>query len=300
MTRDLKNYIKNNSARNIPVGYSAADVRDILVDTWNYLQCSTTGDDSDPSRVDLFALNSYSWCGDSSFTTASYDVLVSDLSGSSVPIFFSEYGCNVPYPRIFTEVPAIYGPQMTPVLSGGMVYEFSQEPSNYGLVTINGDGSAALLPDFDTLQKQFASLDIPTLQGLPAQKSAPAPPKCAPGLIKAKNFDSNFTLPATPPGAQALIENGLPSPPRGKIVKVTKTKVSQVVKDSKGKVIPNLAIVPLANDQSNTPGSVPTSTGSGAGAEETGKKNAATSAMMERNWSALVVAGVVVSAWISL
>lgn len=56
--RDLKNYIKNNADRQIPVGYSAADVRDVLEDTWAYLQCSIQGDDS---RSDFFGLNSYSW-----------------------------------------------------------------------------------------------------------------------------------------------------------------------------------------------------------------------------------------------
>lgn len=60
VTRDLKNYVAKHSNRTIPVGYSAADVREVLVDTWNYLQCSVTGDSSDPSRSDLFALNSYS------------------------------------------------------------------------------------------------------------------------------------------------------------------------------------------------------------------------------------------------
>jgi hypothetical protein len=92
------------------------------VDTWNYLQCTTTGDTSDPSRVDLFALNSYSWCGDATYTSSTYNVLLADFTNTSVPVFFSEYGCNTPAPRVFTEVPVIYGPLMTPVLSGGMVY----------------------------------------------------------------------------------------------------------------------------------------------------------------------------------
>src|SRR3954452_22730696 len=98
VTRDLKNYIAKNSKRTIPVGYSAADVRDFLLDTWNYLQCTTTGDTSDQSRGDLFALNSYSWCGDSSYKTSQYDQIVANFSQTSVPVFFSEYGCNVPAP----------------------------------------------------------------------------------------------------------------------------------------------------------------------------------------------------------
>jgi 1,3-beta-glucanosyltransferase GAS3 len=63
VTRDLKSYIKKHITRQIPVGYSAADVRDVLFDTWNYLQCSVDGDTGDMTKADVFALNSYSWCG---------------------------------------------------------------------------------------------------------------------------------------------------------------------------------------------------------------------------------------------
>jgi 1,3-beta-glucanosyltransferase GAS3 len=302
VTRDLKNYIKKNSPRAIPVGYSAADVRNILVDTWNYLQCTTTGDDSDPSRVDLFALNSYSWCGDSSFTTSSYNVLISDLTGTSVPVFFSEYGCNVPAPRVFTEVPVIYGPLMTPVLSGGMVYEFSQEVSNFGLVNINSDGSANLLPDFNTLQKQFSTLNVTALQGLPAQNTSVVPPKCSSSLISASTFDSNFTLPAVPPGAQALIDNGISNAPVGKIVPVTKTAVSQTVKDTSGNVIQGLAIIPLSNDQSNNPGSVQSTSASATNSATTAAttKKASAASSMQRNWTGLAIAGVIITSWLSL
>jgi hypothetical protein len=197
---------------------------------------------------------------------------MSDLSGSSVPIFFSEYGCNVPAPRVFTEVPVIYGPLMTPVLSGGMVYEFSQEASNFGLVNINTDGSVDLLPDYATLQKQFASLNITYIQGLTAQNTTVAPPKCEQSLIAAKSFNSNFTLPDVPPGAQTLIDNGIKNAPVGKIVSVTKTAVPQVVKDAKGNVMKGLAIQPLSNDESNTPhasSATTSATTSSAGAAKT-------------------------------
>lgn len=56
VTRDLKNYIANHSPRLIPVGYSAADVRDVLTDTFAYLSCAIDGED-DPSRSDFFGLN---------------------------------------------------------------------------------------------------------------------------------------------------------------------------------------------------------------------------------------------------
>ncbi|KAL2068875.1 hypothetical protein VTL71DRAFT_15213 [Oculimacula yallundae] len=279
ITRDLKNYVAKHCDRKIPVGYSAADVREILVDSWNYLQCTTTGDASDPSRVDVFALNSYSWCGDSSFKTAGYDVLVSDFTKTSVPVYFSEYGCNVPYPRVFTEVPSLYGPLVTPVLSGGIVYEYTQEPSNYGLVTLNTDGTAALLGDYDTLQKQFNALNSTLLQSTAVTNATNAPPNCTASLITNPAFNNNFTIPAVPPGVQAMIDNGITNKPVGKIIPVTATKVTQQVKQSNGNVIQGLAISPLPEDQSNKPsGASPTpntTTSSAPAAATTTKKSGA-------------------------
>ena len=270
----MKNYIAKHSTRSIPVGYSAADVRDILLDTWNYLQCTTTGTVSDPSRVDLFALNSYSWCGDSSYTTSGYDILVSDFSNTSVPVFFSEYGCNVPAPRVFTEVPVLYGPLVTPVLSGGMVYEYSQETSNYGLVDINSNGSAQCRADYDVLQQQFNTLNVTALQGLKAQNTSVTPPTCSSSLITNSTFSSNFTIPDVPPGAQDLIDNGISNAPVGKMVSVTATKVTQVVQQSNGDTIQGLAITLLADDQSNNPSGASATTSS-APAATTTKKGAA-------------------------
>lgn len=65
----------------------------------------------------------------------------------------SEYGCNQPpgQPRPFNEVKSIYGNDMT-ALSGGLVYEYSQEPSDYGLVVINDNGTVTLRSDYDNLQ----------------------------------------------------------------------------------------------------------------------------------------------------
>jgi hypothetical protein len=299
VTRDLKNYIAKNSDRAIPVGYSAADVRPMLLDTWNYMQCQTT--DNDPSRVDLFALNSYSWCGDSNFQTSGYDVLVSDFAKTSVPVFFSEYGCNVPYPRVFTEVPVLYGPLVTPVLSGGLVYEYSQETSNYGLVNLNTDGSAQLLGDFATLQTQFNSLNITALQGLTAQNTTVTPPTCDASLISNSTFDSNFTMPDVPPGAQALIDNGITGKNNGKLVSVTATKVTQIVENASGTTMSDLAITPLASDESNNPGHTTSSTGSATSSAATPsstKKGAATN--LQGNSKAMVAMVVLVMGCISL
>lgn len=220
VTRDLKNYIAKNADRAIPVGYSAADVRSILFDSWQYLQCEDEEDEQ--SRVDLFALNSYSWCGNSTFTESGYDKLVEGFEGSSVPIFFSEFGCNTPSPRVFTEVPEIYSDEMQNVFSGGIVYEYAQEDNNYGLVNISSDGSAQVMSDYYALKEQYSGLNFTTIQGIaPSTKSSPAP-KCSEKLITTKGFTSNFTIPALPPNASALIENGISPKPVGKIVKIGK------------------------------------------------------------------------------
>ena len=90
VTRDLKNYIARHASREIPVGYSAADVRDILVDSWQYLQCALDGQDDDDTRIDFFGLNSYSWCGsDATYDSSGYDDLTADFAETTIPIFFS-------------------------------------------------------------------------------------------------------------------------------------------------------------------------------------------------------------------
>ncbi|KAK0634510.1 Glucanosyltransferase-domain-containing protein [Bombardia bombarda] len=253
VTRDLKNYVAKHASRPIPVGYSAADVRTALFDSFNYFQCSIEGEDDDMSRADLFALNSYSWCGDSSFEQSSYDKLVQGLSDNSVPVFFSEYGCNQVKPRIFTEVGTIYGPEMTGVFSGGIVYEYSQEENDFGLVNISSDGTVDLLSDFYAFQSQLAKLDFTTLEGSKPAGSAPKPPVCSSKLITTPKFDNNFTLPVEPPNVQGYIDNGIKPVPSGKLVDISDFTVSLAVRNSDGSVLTNLAVKQL--DGPNQPGS---------------------------------------------
>jgi hypothetical protein len=94
--RDLRRYIAKQSSRHIPVGYSAADVRDVLQDTWSYVNCAINGT-TDDSMGEFFGLNSYSWCGaDATYTSAGYDTLVNMFKNTAIPVMFSEFGCNKP------------------------------------------------------------------------------------------------------------------------------------------------------------------------------------------------------------
>ncbi|KAL2759764.1 glycoside hydrolase family 72 protein [Sodiomyces alcalophilus JCM 7366] len=254
LTRDVKSYVAKHSDRKIPVGYSAADVRNVLFDTWNYLQCAIDGDEDDISRVDLFGLNSYSWCGDSDFERSTFDDLVDGLHNTSVPVFFSEYGCNESPPRLFTEVASIYGPNMTDVFSGGLVYEYSQEDHNYGLVEVFNNKSAHLLQDYRTLAGQFAKLDFKELQGASPDRSMPKPPTCSRSLIRTSTFNSNFTLPDMPPGVKELIDDGISPKPSGRIIDISDWDVPYTVYDTNWEIIEDLAVQPLDDGEVNRPG----------------------------------------------
>ncbi|ERF68957.1 1,3-beta-glucanosyltransferase gel2 [Endocarpon pusillum Z07020] len=269
VTRDLKDYIAKQADRPIPVGYSAADVRPMLPDTAAYLSCAIAEEAS--SKIDLFGLNSYSWCGDASFDSSGYDTLVADFNATTIPIFFSEYGCIEVKPRLFTEVAALYSDQMTGVFSGGLIYEYTQEENNYGLVEFNDNNTASLLGDYDTLQRQFAALDFTKIQSADASATALTPEPCSAELITgaAGNFSTNFTLPSRPSGVDDMINNGVPNAKTGRLVEVTETSVGETVYDSSGNPIQGLAVNVLADDQSNTPGSA-TGSSSGANPSQTG------------------------------
>lgn len=252
VTRDLRNYVKKHASRPIPVGYSAADVREILFDSYNYFQCSIEAEDDNMSMADLFALNSYSWCGDSSFEKAGYNALVSGFKGASVPIFFSEYGCNAVTPRVFTEVGTIYGSEMDEVFSGGVVYEYTQEPNNYGLVDLHEDGTAQLRSDFVALQEQYSKLDFAAIQSQkPPAGDAPNPPVCSADLITNEGFANTFKLPEMPPGVAEIIEAGVSPKPSGKLVDIADWNVKFEVRNPDGSVITNLAVKPLPDDAVN-------------------------------------------------
>lgn len=260
--------------RPIPVGYSAADVREVLMDTFNYLQCSLTGDSTDDSITDVFALNSYSWCGPATFEEAGYNTLVTMFKNSSVPVFMSEYGCREIRPRVFDETAALYSSKMTPYFSGGVVYEYTQEKNDFGLVILNTDGSAKLKTDYDNFQSQLGKLNVTELQSTSSSAAVTPFPKCVSSLIKDKGFPNDFTKIPSPPndGLAALIKAGVKSPKNGKLVTISNLKVTQVVKNSDDTVISGLEVKRLTDGNVPTPiatsaTSAPTGTTTGAAQE---------------------------------
>lgn len=159
VTRDLRQYIGSRGYRKIPVGYSAADVSESRMQMAQYMNCGT-----DDERSDFFAFNDYSWCDpDSSFQISGWNQKVANFTGYGLPLFLSEYGC-IEGERQFKEVASLFSTDMSGVYSGGLVYEYSEEGSGYGIVKIES-GAVTELPGFSVLQSAFAGIEVPAGDG---------------------------------------------------------------------------------------------------------------------------------------
>ncbi|KAF1849385.1 glycoside hydrolase family 72 protein [Cucurbitaria berberidis CBS 394.84] len=199
VTRDIKSYINARGLRKIPVGYSAADVESNRYEMAAYMNC---GDDA--VRSDFFGFNDYSWCDPSSYTISGWDQKVAKFKDYSIPIFLSEYGCNK-NARKFEAVKSLYGTDMTGVYSGGLVYEYSQEESNYGLVELKGN-TVTERSDFGALKSAFAGTKNPSGDG--GYKSNGQASKC-PSESKTWNVTlAADKLPSVPEGADELFKKG--------------------------------------------------------------------------------------------
>lgn len=227
ITRDVKAYLKNryneeNESREIFVGYSAADVVSLRMPTFEYLTCEIADEDID-SSVDFFGLNSYEWCsGVNDWDSSGYKDIKTDFANSSVPVFFSEYGCNKKSPRTFEEVSGGIYDGLIDVLDGGLVYEYSEETSNYGLVDIEDDSSVTLLGDYFNFKSQLEKSNIPNISDSDVVDYKPK--KCNATSIQQldKSFSANFTLPKANKDTQYMIDHGVEVAHKGQFVNVDK------------------------------------------------------------------------------
>jgi hypothetical protein len=200
VTRDMRQYIGNMGYRKIPVGYSAADVESNRYEMAQYMNCG-----SDDQRSDFYAFNDYSWCDPSSYTISGWDQKVKQYGEYSIPLFLSEFGC-ITNDRKFGEIAALYDPKMTGVYSGGLVYEYSEEGSGYGLVKISGD-SVKETPDFTALADALKKTKVPTDDG--GYRSDGTASECpeTSSTWEVTDFTGD-QLPAMPEGAKEYMEKG--------------------------------------------------------------------------------------------
>jgi len=195
--RDIKSYLKSKSS-SVLVGYAAINgpstFRDPLA---NYLSCDLSKANSDATAIDLYGLNDYSWCGDSSFEQ-SYSGTFGDFAGFNVAAYLSEFGCVSSPPRLWTEVDAIFSTQMSPVWSGGVAFSYlpaSSAAGQFGMVSISADGKTVTTSDdYNRLKTHYTQANGPSS---PDQSSAPAAsyPSCP---TANDTFVASDNLPPTP------------------------------------------------------------------------------------------------------
>ena len=92
---------------------------------------------------------------------------------------------------------------MTPVYSGGLVYEYTQEENGYGLVEISGS-SITERPDFAALQSAFANTPAPSGDG--GYKPNGQPSTCP--AQSSTWLPGTDALPAIPDGAVQYMSQG--------------------------------------------------------------------------------------------
>jgi hypothetical protein len=81
VNRDMKSYINARKYRNIPVGYSAADVAANRLEMAQYMNCGP-----DAARADFYAFNDYSWCDPDEYATTDWSQKVKNFTDYGKPL----------------------------------------------------------------------------------------------------------------------------------------------------------------------------------------------------------------------
>ena len=120
----------------------------------------------------------------------------------------SEYGCKN-NKRTFNAVSALYDTsKMTPVYSGGLVYEYTEQSDNagFGLVNVKSDTEVEDKSDFTALKSAFAKTPAPTGDG--GYKEDGSPSTCP---KKSAHWDVDLDddeLPVMPDGVDQFFKDG--------------------------------------------------------------------------------------------
>lgn len=146
---------------------------------------------------------------------------------------------------------------MSQSFSGGLVYEYSQESNNYGLVQLNTNGTATLRIDYENLRIRYTKLEMKKVQTVKHSQTSVRSPPCKSGLIensKSNSFLDTFDLPSRPLKVQDMIDHGLEGSRTGQLVDVFSITTPQTVYDHTGKELPGIRLKVLASSGSNAPG----------------------------------------------
>lgn len=204
--RDIRTYLQAKQLTTL-IGYAAIDgTSNFRLALAEYLSCDISGQNKDDTSIDIYGLNNYEWCGDASIN--SYSGVNSDYADYNVAAYFSEFGC-ITQTRLWTEVQALFGSDMSQIWSGGIAFSYFPDASaagQFGMVTISSDGSSvSVSDDFTRLQAQYGNV---TFINSPSKGSSQESyPSCP---ANNANFNAVTKLPPTPnAGACNCLEDNL-------------------------------------------------------------------------------------------
>lgn len=73
----------------------------------------------------------------------------------------SEYGCNTNGERKFNEIESLMHPNTTGVYSGGLMFEYTMEENNFGIIEVK-NGKVEELPEFGNFASALSKWPMPT------------------------------------------------------------------------------------------------------------------------------------------
>ncbi|PVV00288.1 hypothetical protein BB560_005336, partial [Smittium megazygosporum] len=146
--RDIKAYLSANKI-NIPVGYIDNDDDEIRKSLISYFNCGDVAN----ARADFYGVNTYRWCGaNATFQSSGYADMAAPFKDYSIPSIITEYGCNLGE-RTFKELDSILGSDLQDIFSGALMYQYSQESNNYGIVEVTySSPDVKKLADYDSFK----------------------------------------------------------------------------------------------------------------------------------------------------
>ncbi|KAH0279172.1 carbohydrate-binding module family 43 protein, partial [Aureobasidium melanogenum] len=209
--RDTKAYIKAKGYRALGIGYATSDDAEIRTHMADYFDCSS----DTTNNIDFWGYNIYSWCDPSDFVTSGYKARTEEFANYSVPVFFSEYGCNTNGVRTWGETTTLFSSNMTDVWSGGIVYMYFETSNNYGLVSIVNE-KVSTLADYSNLKKVMSTV--------------------SPSGVNSASYTATNSIAACPTtdGSWNAVASPLPPSPNKELCSCMWDSLSCTVKDSVG------------------------------------------------------------------
>ncbi|KIJ45700.1 carbohydrate-binding module family 43 protein [Sphaerobolus stellatus SS14] len=192
--RDVKAFLKSKKSSAL-VGYASTDGPS----SWRAPLAAFLGCGSDDTAVDIYGLNNYEWCGDSSFEAA-YAGSDADFANLNIPAYFSEFGCVTSPPRLWTEVQSIFGTDMNDHWSGGIAFSYFPAEGGYGMITLSGANNQTVNPndDFTRLKAEYNNVTFINSPSQSSEGQTQFPACTEPDLV---NFFASPSLPPTPNAA---------------------------------------------------------------------------------------------------